>query len=372
MLARRERVADIMASRQWLLQQPWVAQDRISLIGWANGASALLWAVRPQLAPRKAEPDFRSAVAFYPDCRISSGLGWSARVPTLVLIGASDDVSSPAACRQMVDGARGRSALARIVVYPGAVHDFDRANFPLHAIGRNATPACRSAAISAPTPTRAPIRKSASRSGWRDRRFREAGVGEARDARTNCPDRPAWRRAWARRASARCAAAFGSLARRCVAAGRSASAVAPTRPSANSRSSRAPGPTLAAARTRVALLVAHQRKTARQHALDRTAPPATGRYGRCAPAGAASRSPARGARVRPAAARVRGRARWRCAAPARWRALRPSAGSQARQNDRGGGAAARAPKASSARRPRSGAARPARPARAAPAASAAR
>jgi dienelactone hydrolase len=133
-LARRERVADIMASRQWLSQQAWAAQDRISLIGWAHGASAVLWAVRPQLASRKVEPDFRSAVAFYPDCRISSGLGWSARVPTLVLIGAGDDVSSPAACRQMVDGARGRSALARIVVYPNAVHDFDRANFPLHAI----------------------------------------------------------------------------------------------------------------------------------------------------------------------------------------------------------------------------------------------
>src|SRR3981081_3761723 len=132
--ARRERVADIMASKQWLLQQPWAARDRISLLGWANGASALLWAVRPQLSSRKVEPDFRSAVAFYPDCRISSGLGWSARVPTLLLIGAKDDVSSPPACRQMVDGARGRSALARIVVYPSAYHDFDRANFPLHAI----------------------------------------------------------------------------------------------------------------------------------------------------------------------------------------------------------------------------------------------
>src|SRR5437762_9395156 len=43
-LARRERVADIMASREWLVQQPWAARDRISLIGWANGASALLWA----------------------------------------------------------------------------------------------------------------------------------------------------------------------------------------------------------------------------------------------------------------------------------------------------------------------------------------
>ena len=136
-LARRERVVDVMASRQWLVQQPWIARDRISLMGWANGASAVLWAVRPQLPSRSAEPDFRSAIAFYPDCRISSGLGWSARVPTLLLIGAKDDVSSPPACRQMVDGARGRSALARIVVYPGAYHDFDRANLPVHAIGGN-------------------------------------------------------------------------------------------------------------------------------------------------------------------------------------------------------------------------------------------
>jgi dienelactone hydrolase len=132
--ANRERVADIMASRQLLVQQPWAARDRISLLGWANGASALLWAVRPQLSSRGVDPDFRSAIAFYPDCRISSGLGWSARVPTLLLIGAKDDVSSPPACRQMVDGARGRSALARIVVYPDAYHDFDRANFPLHAV----------------------------------------------------------------------------------------------------------------------------------------------------------------------------------------------------------------------------------------------
>jgi len=131
--ARRERVADVAAARAWLMKQAWVARDRVSLIGWANGASTLLWAVRPQNATRDAGPDFRAAIAFYPDCRISAGLGWSTRVPTLVLIGANDDVSSPPACRQMVEGAHGRSALARIVVYPGAYHDFDHANTPLHA-----------------------------------------------------------------------------------------------------------------------------------------------------------------------------------------------------------------------------------------------
>ena len=135
--ARRERVADIVAARGWLLKQAWVSRNRISLIGWANGASAVLWAVRPQLLSRNAQPDFRAAVAFYPDCRISAGLGWSTRVPTLVLIGARDDISSPQACRQMVDGAQGRSALARVVVYPGAYHDFDRVNLPLHTPASN-------------------------------------------------------------------------------------------------------------------------------------------------------------------------------------------------------------------------------------------
>src|SRR5438132_6950622 len=55
-LARRERVADIKAVWQWLLQQNWAAHDRVSLMGWANGASAVLWAVRPQLSSRSATP----------------------------------------------------------------------------------------------------------------------------------------------------------------------------------------------------------------------------------------------------------------------------------------------------------------------------
>lgn len=132
--ARRERVADIRAAQQWLIHQSWALHDRIGLLGWDSGASAVLWAVRPQLAPAGRHDDFRSAVALYPNCRIASRLGWSARVPTLVLVGADDDLSSPSACRQMVDNARGRSALARIIVYPNAHHGFDRANVPLHLV----------------------------------------------------------------------------------------------------------------------------------------------------------------------------------------------------------------------------------------------
>jgi dienelactone hydrolase len=130
-----ERVTDAQAARRWLQSQPWTIKDRVSLVGWANGGMASLWAVRPQTTPHDDVPDFRSAVAFYPGCRRLSELAWSARVPTLILIGKADEWTAPAPCEQMVAGARGRSALASLMVYPGAYHEFDRPDFPLRELG---------------------------------------------------------------------------------------------------------------------------------------------------------------------------------------------------------------------------------------------
>jgi dienelactone hydrolase len=129
-----ERVADANAARHWLQAQPWAIKDRVSLLGWANGGMASLWTVRPHAAVHEATPDFRSAVAFYPACRRLSDLAWSARVPTLILVGKADDWSPPAPCEQMVAGAKGRSALASLVAYPGAYHEFDRRDFPVREL----------------------------------------------------------------------------------------------------------------------------------------------------------------------------------------------------------------------------------------------
>jgi dienelactone hydrolase len=127
----RERVVDAETARHWLQAQDYVAPDRVSLIGWANGAVAALWTVRPRTAKKDDKPDFRSAVAFYPGCRRLRDTAWSARMPTLILIGAKDDWTPASACEQMVAGARGRTARAAITVYPGAYHDFDHPNLPL-------------------------------------------------------------------------------------------------------------------------------------------------------------------------------------------------------------------------------------------------
>jgi dienelactone hydrolase len=129
--ASRERVADANAARRWLQSQSFVRPDHISLLGWQNGGVAALWAVRPTAAPRDGSTDFRSAVAFYPNCRRLRETAWSGRVPTLILIGSADDWTPAAACQQMVAGAHERSARVQIVVYPGAHHEFDRADTPI-------------------------------------------------------------------------------------------------------------------------------------------------------------------------------------------------------------------------------------------------
>jgi dienelactone hydrolase len=128
----RERVADAVAARRWLQNQGWVVANRVALLGWQNGGGAALWTVRRH-ARGSAEggPDFRSAVALYPGCRTLRQSEWSARVPTLVLVGAADDWAPASACQQMVASARGRSAQTQIVVYPGAYSGFDHPDKPV-------------------------------------------------------------------------------------------------------------------------------------------------------------------------------------------------------------------------------------------------
>jgi dienelactone hydrolase len=126
------RVGDANAARRWLQSQSWVKPDRVFAIGWSHGASTILYTVRPRARRQDEGPDFRSVVAFYPGCRRSGETAWSARVPTLILIGLADDWTPASVCQSMVNGARGRSARAEIVTYPGAYHAFDHPNMPVH------------------------------------------------------------------------------------------------------------------------------------------------------------------------------------------------------------------------------------------------
>jgi dienelactone hydrolase len=122
----RERVADAAAARRWLLASNEVRKDRLMLMGWSGGGSAVLAAIRQDRRPADGLADFARAVAFYPNCRLQSeSTSFSARLPTLILMGEADDWTPPAPCRYLAIAARHRGESVELVLYPGALHDFD-------------------------------------------------------------------------------------------------------------------------------------------------------------------------------------------------------------------------------------------------------
>jgi dienelactone hydrolase len=125
----RERAADIYAARQWLAAQPFVAVERIGLIGWSNGASGTLYGMRETQQRR----GIRAAVAFYPGCRTlaRSKTPYRPYMPLLILAGEADDWTPAAPCVELTEIARKQGAPMEIVTYPGAHHSFDRINSPV-------------------------------------------------------------------------------------------------------------------------------------------------------------------------------------------------------------------------------------------------
>jgi dienelactone hydrolase len=123
----KERVADVRLAFDWLAGQSFVRAEAIGLLGWSNGGSTVLNAVRAGRAPSKG--DFRTAVAFYPGCRpMAENPRWRARVETLILIGEADDWTPIEPCRKLVAAHPERLS---IVAYPGAWHGFDGPGAPV-------------------------------------------------------------------------------------------------------------------------------------------------------------------------------------------------------------------------------------------------
>lgn len=118
--ASHERVDDANAAHRWLQSQPWVKADRVSVIGWSNGATTTLYTVREG---SQAKAAFHSAVALYPGCKALQRAGWKSNVPTLMLLGGADDWTPAKPCQEMAATTTGRKP--EIVTFPGAYHGFD-------------------------------------------------------------------------------------------------------------------------------------------------------------------------------------------------------------------------------------------------------
>ena len=129
-----ERVSDAFAAKAYLESRPDVKPDAVSLLGWSNGGSTILYVVDAAVGLRDGKADFARAVAFYPGCRVPAERGnWRARLPVLILIGAADDWTAAAPCEALAKQAAAAGTPVSIVIYPGAYHDFDYPNLPLRS-----------------------------------------------------------------------------------------------------------------------------------------------------------------------------------------------------------------------------------------------
>lgn len=124
----RERVQDAYAALRWLEQRDYVANGRVGLLGWSNGGTGTLYAMRSTQPLR----GFRAAVAFYPGCRTlsRSKTPYTPYAPTLILTGEADDWTPAEYCVALTGIAKKRGAPLDIVTYPGAHHAFDRLYLP--------------------------------------------------------------------------------------------------------------------------------------------------------------------------------------------------------------------------------------------------
>lgn len=116
----RERRADTVAAVTWLAAQPATPPGGIVVMGWSNGGTTVLAAAGEGVMPAGV---VRGFIAFYPGCRpYVTRKNWAPSAPMLILMGAADDWTPAAPCRELA--ARFPDKIT-LVTYPGAYHDFD-------------------------------------------------------------------------------------------------------------------------------------------------------------------------------------------------------------------------------------------------------
>ncbi|MBL8833874.1 MAG: dienelactone hydrolase family protein [Rhodospirillales bacterium] len=146
----RERPYDAYGGLAWLQARPDIAPSRIGLMGWSNGAMAVLSTLRTDAPARPAlAADFKQAVAFYPGCRAVAAVKpeWDTKIPLAILIGEADDWTNAPPCVALAEKTAARGAPVTIKVYPGAYHDFDAPDTKLRVRENVASTRSRTATI---------------------------------------------------------------------------------------------------------------------------------------------------------------------------------------------------------------------------------
>lgn len=125
--AAADRPRDAHAALRWLAGEPYIRAESIHVLGWSNGATTALHALRLDSPGRDPDgPRFRSGVAFYPGCAGLHRGNYRPDVPLLIQAGGADDWTPARFCERLVAESKAQGALVAIDVYAGAHHAFDR------------------------------------------------------------------------------------------------------------------------------------------------------------------------------------------------------------------------------------------------------
>ena len=116
-----QRRADVLGTLAWVAAQPWAQPNRIALLGWSHGGSAVLSATdatRADVLAQSIKPAV--AVAFYPGCAAALKSGYKTSTPLVLMLGEKDNWTPPGPCVEL-----GRLVGAEVNLYADSYHDFD-------------------------------------------------------------------------------------------------------------------------------------------------------------------------------------------------------------------------------------------------------
>jgi dienelactone hydrolase len=121
-------VVDAHRALEVLARHPRIDKTRVAIMGFSRGGEVVMSSMFERF--RRGSLDdpslhFAGHVAFYPYCGFQYRGQEVTRAPLLMLLGGADDMTSPIACQHQADWLRERTSV-KVVVYPGANHDFDR------------------------------------------------------------------------------------------------------------------------------------------------------------------------------------------------------------------------------------------------------
>jgi dienelactone hydrolase len=136
----RDRTRDIDSAVAWLKAQPFVAADRVAVMGYSYGGGVVL--LRALRADKPME--VRAVLAVYPDCALLDGeASLAVSQPLLMAMAELDDWTPVRQCQAMLARASRGQTLVETQIYRGAHHSFDAVGLSvtyLAAAGNNSKP----------------------------------------------------------------------------------------------------------------------------------------------------------------------------------------------------------------------------------------